>query len=159
MRVEPVNQLSKDALTVWRIYSSLTMVLMLLLSIGLIVISLLFSIPLWIGIMIFVMTIVLSIFFIVYYTKLQWERWKYEVHESEIDLQHGVLVVRRTLIPMVRIQHVDTQQGPLLRKFNLATVIVSTAATIHEIPGLNVVEADKLRDQISQLARVMDHDE
>ena len=90
--------------------------------------------------------------------KLRWKRWRYEVREQEIELQHGVLIIKRTLIPMIRVQHVDTQQGPLLRKYQLSTVMISTAATVHEIPALDMHEAEELRRSISSLARVADED-
>ena len=59
---------------------------------------------------------------------------------------------------MVRVQHVDTEQGPLLRKYNLATVSISTAATVHQIPALDVEEAEEMRHAISSLARVAEDD-
>ena len=55
---------------------------------------------------------------------LRWRRWRYEIGEREVDLQHGWLTVRRTLIPAARIQHVDTQRGPLQRRLGLATVVL-----------------------------------
>jgi len=53
--------------------------------------------------------------------------------------------VKRTLIPMIRVQHVDSSQGPLLKKYRLASVTISTAATVHEIPALDEEEAEELR--------------
>jgi membrane protein YdbS with pleckstrin-like domain len=85
---------------------------------------------------------------------IRWRRWRYQVTESEIDLQCGVLFIRRTLIPMSRVQHVDTVQGPLLRRYQLASVHVSTAAGTQEIPALAVDVADALRDRIAALAGV-----
>src|SRR5699024_360874 len=75
-----------------------------------------------------------------------------------IYIQHGILVVSRILVPMIRVQHVDTKQGPILRKFNLASVTISTAATTHEIPALIEADASALRDRISTLARVDEDD-
>ncbi|MEH7523617.1 PH domain-containing protein, partial [Bacillus sp. JJ1503] len=88
----------------------------------------------------------------------RWKRGRYEVRENEIELQHGVFVIKRTLVPMIRVQHVDTRQGPILRKYGLATVAISTAATVHEIPALDMDEAEELRFFISKLARVADED-
>lgn len=85
-------------------------------------------------------------------------RWRYEVRASEIELQHGLFIVKHTLIPMVRVQHVDTAQGPILRKYNLAGITVSTAATNHVIPALVTEEADELRNRISALAKVAEDD-
>jgi len=79
--------------------------------------------------------------------------WRYDVSEHELELQHGLFVVSRTLIPLVRVQHVDTRQGPLLKYFSLSTVTVSTAAGTHEIPALSDEVADQLRDHISALAQ------
>ena len=73
-------------------------------------------------------------------------------------MQHGVFVIERTLVPMVRVQHVDTTQGPLLRKYQLATIYISTAATRHEIPAIDLQEAEELRHSISALARVAEDD-
>jgi Bacterial membrane flanked domain. len=55
---------------------------------------------------------------------------------------------------MVRVQHVDLEQGPILKKYRLATVRVHTAATPHAIPALEGEEADRLRSTIAQLAKV-----
>lgn len=89
---------------------------------------------------------------------LRWKRWRYEVRENEIELKNGLFVIKRTLVPMIRVQHVDTRQGPILRKYRLATVTISTAATVHEIPALDVDEAEELRFFISQLARAAEND-
>jgi uncharacterized protein len=87
---------------------------------------------------------------------IEWRRWRYEIYEREIDLQRGVLVTTRTQIPMSRVQHVDTQQGPLLRYYGLASVTIATAGGIHEIPGLRTDVADDVRDRIAALAGVAD---
>jgi membrane protein YdbS with pleckstrin-like domain len=159
MRKEPANSLNNRALTAWRISAGINVVIFLVVVIAVIIVSIIFNFPKWVGISLLALLILLAIFNVVVYPRLQWRKWKYEVHESEIDIQHGVFIVRRTLIPMVRVQHVDTQQGPLLRRFNLSSVTISTAATIHEIPALDQAEADFLRDRISTLARVADPDE
>lgn len=59
---------------------------------------------------------------------------------------------------MIRVQHVDTIQGPLLKKYRLSTISISTAATTHEIPALDENEADELRISIAKLARVAEED-
>ena len=55
---------------------------------------------------------------------------------------------------MVRIQHVETTQGPLLRKAGLMTVDIHTAATVHTILGLEENQAEQLRNQIIALVKV-----
>ncbi len=158
MRDLPKNRISKRALTVWKTAAVISSMIGWVISITILVLTIIFDWPYWIFLILIILTIVESIFSIFIFPKLKWKRWRYEVHEHEIDLQRGVLIVKRTIIPMNRVQHVDTQQGPLLRKHELATVTISTAATVHEIPALDLEEADQLRDSISRLARVDEDD-
>jgi membrane protein YdbS with pleckstrin-like domain len=85
--------------------------------------------------------------------ELRWRRWRWEVREHEIDLQRGILVVRRTLIPMARVQHVETERGVIGQALGLATVEIHTAAGSHEIPLLTDHDAGMLRARIAELAR------
>jgi uncharacterized protein len=87
---------------------------------------------------------------------LRWRTWRYEVRDEEIDLLRGALVVRRTLIPMTRVQHVDTQRTPLSDLFELRSVTVHTAAGSHSIPALRPLDAAAIRDRIAVLAREPD---
>jgi uncharacterized protein len=87
---------------------------------------------------------------------LRWRRWRWEVREHEIDLQRGTLVLRRTLIPMARVQHVETERGLLEQLFGLATVEIHTAAGSHKIPLLSDYDAGLLRARIAELARSAD---
>jgi uncharacterized protein len=87
---------------------------------------------------------------------LRWRTWRYEVRDEEIDLLRGAVVVRRTLIPMTRVQHVDTQRTPLSDLFGLRSVTVHTAAGSHSIPALRPADAAAIRDRIALLARQPD---
>jgi uncharacterized protein len=79
--------------------------------------------------------------------------FRYEVREDEVDLRHGVLVTTRTLVPMARVQHVDTRRTALSRPFGLASVVFHTAAGSNEIPALEEHDAAAIRDRITDLAR------
>ena len=87
---------------------------------------------------------------------LRWRRWAYEVRDDEIDLRHGAFVVRRTLVPIRRVQHVDTESGPLQDSFGLATVTFHTAAGGVSIPALSKSEAETVRARVAELARTRD---
>jgi membrane protein YdbS with pleckstrin-like domain len=88
--------------------------------------------------------------------ELRWSRWRYEIRDEEIDLRHGTISITRTLIPMLRVQHVDTTRGPLDQLLGLATVVVHTAAGRTTIPALDDEYAGRLRDRIAALARTAD---
>jgi membrane protein YdbS with pleckstrin-like domain len=88
--------------------------------------------------------------------ELRWSRWRYEVRDEEIDLRHGTVRITRTLVPMLRVQHVDTTRGPLDQLLGLATVVIHTAAGTTTIPALEERDAGELRDRIAALARTAD---
>jgi uncharacterized protein len=87
---------------------------------------------------------------------LRWRRWRWDVRPDAIDIRHGTFTIRRTLVPMLRVQHVDTRRNPVEQMFDLATVVIHTAAGSHTIPLLRVTDADEVRDRIADLARTAD---
>jgi hypothetical protein len=88
--------------------------------------------------------------------ELWWRRWRYEVREDEIDLRHGTLTVRRTLVPIRRVQHVDTESSALQSAYDLASVTFHTAAGGTEIPAVPRDEAERVRSRVAALARTRD---
>ena len=87
---------------------------------------------------------------------LRWRMWRYEIRPDEVDLQRGILWIERTLVPLARIQHVDTRQGPLQRRYGLSTVVFYTAAGPNQIPELSTPVATEVRDRIAVLTREQD---
>ncbi|OCA89346.1 hypothetical protein A8F94_23635 [Bacillus sp. FJAT-27225] len=154
----PETRISEKALKVWRISNGIIAACAWSVLVTVASLFFIFDWPLWILALLVLLELIHTILSVIVFPGIRWRRWRYEVREQEIELQQGLFVVQRTLIPMVRVQHVDTFQGPILRKYNLATVMISTAATTHEIPALEEAEAEGLRVQISRLARVTDDD-
>ena len=160
MRSSPKHKLSKSAIRAWRISTMLFMLFLFLIPLALWLNSYFGSggMSLWmIGSFTFILIVftALAVFFI---PEIRWRRWAYEVDEHEVDLQSGIIIVTRTLVPVKRVQHVDTRQGPILRSYGLADVTISTAATTHRIPALDEEMADQVRDRISKFARLAKED-
>lgn len=87
---------------------------------------------------------------------VRYRQWQFEIRADEVDLKHGFITHTRQLVPMARIQHVDTRQGPIERHYGLSSVIFYTAAGSMEIPALSVARAGEVRNQIAALAKVHD---
>ncbi len=86
---------------------------------------------------------------------LRYRLWGYEVREDSIYLERGVLTRVRTVVPFVRIQHVDSSRGPVERVLGLATTVVYTAGSRGadvSVPGLTPDGADDLRERLRRLA-------
>lgn len=81
----------------------------------------------------------------------RYRAWGYAEGEDELAIRRGVLVRTRTIVPFGRVQHIDVAQGPIERRFGLATLILHTAGTRSAavaLPGLLHEEAEAMRDRI-----------
>ena len=84
---------------------------------------------------------------------LAWARYRYAVREHDLLVERGVLFRQVVSVPLSRIQHVDTHQGPIERSLGLSSVFVYTAAGLAvdaTVPGLEEHTAGELRDQLSR---------
>jgi membrane protein YdbS with pleckstrin-like domain len=82
---------------------------------------------------------------------LAWRHFRYGVRDDDLLVESGVLFRHTVSIPLDRIQHVDTRQGPMERAFGLSRLVVYTAAGMSadgSIPGLDEAQADALRDTL-----------
>lgn len=86
---------------------------------------------------------------------LRYRRFRFELREDALYLERGVLVQVSTVVPYVRVQHVDTRRGPLERATGLASTVVYTAGSRGadvSVPGLAPDRANALRDRLRELA-------
>jgi membrane protein YdbS with pleckstrin-like domain len=157
MRLAPQNKLSYTTLKAWRITRAIKCLLFTA-AFLIIIVRLGIHFPGWTFISIVIVLVLASIVCIYVIPSIRVQRWRYQVDEFEIDLQKGIIIISRTLIPIKRVQHVRTHQGPISRFFGLADVKISTAATTHRIPALELKTADTLRDRISKLAQLAKED-
>lgn len=95
----------------------------------------------------------LSLLMLVAWPPLEYRNWRYAVRDHDLLVQHGVLFRRWSSIPLNRIQHVDTRQGPMERMLGLSRLLVYTASGVSadgSIPGLTQAVAEQLRDELSR---------
>lgn len=154
LQQSPQHPLDPLAVRVWTISQILINLLLFLLVIGLYLVVDWLGWPSWLTPLTFIVAILyIPIVFLV--PKLRWKYFRYEASAKEIYIQSGFLLISKTLIPMVRVQHVNTRQGPLLRRYGLSELEIHTAGGgSFLIPVLNVKEADELRNRIGSWVRV-----
>lgn len=95
------------------------------------------------------------------HTVLAYRIWGYTVREDSLYLQRGVLVRIQTVVPYVRIQHVDTSRSPLERLTSLSSSVIYTAGSRGadvRIPGLEPDRARTLQERLKDLANVTEDD-
>ena len=81
----------------------------------------------------------------------RYRAWGYREEEDELHVRSGLWVQLRTVVPFGRVQHIDVAQGPVERRYGLATLILHTAGTRGAsvaLPGLLHGQAERMRDRI-----------
>jgi uncharacterized protein len=157
LKAEPAERLDPRAKRLWRITGTLGTLPLLAVGVFVSWVSLrAVEVPFLLGVLPFLAALGLFVVVAGVIPDLRWRRWRYEIREEEVDLQRGIFWINRTLVPLARIQHVDTRQGPLQRRFGLATVVFYTAAGPNEIPELSAPVAAGVRDRIAKLTREQD---
>ncbi|WP_205479327.1 PH domain-containing protein [Sphingomonas arenae] len=80
-----------------------------------------------------------------------WKRLGYQLTPSLLQVVRGWLFHTDTIVPFIRVQHIDVTRGPLDKMFGTATLVVHTAGTHNSIvtlPGLAPERASEIRDLI-----------
>lgn len=75
----------------------------------------------------------------------------YRLGSDSLRVARGWLVRVDTIVPFVRVQHIDVGQGPFERGFGLAHLTVHTSGTHNSVvtlPGLPRAEAEAMREVI-----------
>jgi uncharacterized protein len=75
---------------------------------------------------------------------------------EHLQVVRGWLVHVDTVVPFVRVQHIDVSRAPLDKLFGTATLVIHTAGTHNSIiplPGLSPERADALRSTIRATIR------
>jgi hypothetical protein len=88
-----------------------------------------------------------------WFVRNRFRSWVYQERDEDLIVERGVMFRRMSVVPYGRMQFVDVTAGPIDRVFRLATVRLHTAAAASDarIPGLERVEAARLRDRLAAL--------
>jgi uncharacterized protein len=158
---EPTEKISTDAVKVWRISNSLGHLLALIIIAILVFFSNMFGWFDWINIVLYIIggLAILSALFSIVIEPIYLQRtWRYQIDQQFVQLKHGKWHVKHTLIPMEKVEYVRSEQGPLMRLFNLYKIEIGTTTSNHVIPGIPTEEAKLLKAQIATYARIQDSD-
>jgi membrane protein YdbS with pleckstrin-like domain len=85
-----------------------------------------------------------------------YRRLRYRLTGQVLQVLRGWLFHTDTVVPLVRVQHLDVIRGPLDKMFGTASLVVHTAGTHNSIvalPGLSPEQAAGMRDVIREHVR------
>ncbi len=95
------------------------------------------------------------------YSILRYRRWGFALSDDAIEFEYGVVTIVESVVPYVRIQHVDTQRTAIDRVSGLARVVVYTAGTRGSdvtIPGVSPDRARTIQQRLRERASTDDID-
>ena len=85
-----------------------------------------------------------------------YRRLRYRLSGQVLQVRRGWLFHTDTVVPLVRVQHLDVIRGPFDKLFGTASLVVHTAGTHNSIvalPGLSPGRAAEMRDVIREHVR------
>jgi membrane protein YdbS with pleckstrin-like domain len=91
-----------------------------------------------------------------YWPPASWRRASWRLDARGLEIRRGVVWREVVNVPRSRVQHTDVSQGPLERRFGLATLVVHTAGTelaAIQLPGLEHGTAMTIRDHLVAAGR------
>jgi uncharacterized protein len=83
-------------------------------------------------------------------------RLRYRLTERILQVVRGWLFHTDTVVPLVRVQHLDVVRGPLDKMFGTASLVLHTAGThnsVVTVPGLAPERAIEIRDIVREHVR------
>lgn len=157
----PLQRLSKDSIKVWIWKEIIENIIGIVVLVLLFILDRVFSWPVWTGWVLYglVGLTAAGMIWAFFKVNLLHKHWRYGMNEDFLYLRSGALKEEYKVIPMTKIQSVSTNEGPLLKKYDLSSVEVSTIGRMHVIPALPKAEAEKLRQQIALYSNVEEEDE
>lgn len=84
----------------------------------------------------------------------RWRHWGHAFTGRELHVASGWLFRVHTIVPVVRVQHIDVAQGPIERAFGVARLVLHTAGTesnVVVLPGITRAAAEEIRDSIRRV--------
>ncbi|MCI9640393.1 MAG: PH domain-containing protein [Emergencia sp.] len=79
---------------------------------------------------------------------IEYKQWGYNVEEDKVVIRHGIFFIRKTIIPIIRIQNITVSQGPINRKLGLFEVEMALASGSFSIEGLDKETADAISENL-----------
>ncbi|MGL5151129.1 MAG: PH domain-containing protein [Clostridium sp.] len=78
------------------------------------------------------------------YPYFEYKQWSYSITKDKIEFTEGIFFIKRVVIPIVRVQHIQVNQGPINRMLALGDVTICTAGGNHKIPNLDIKRAEEI---------------
>ncbi|MGC2872750.1 PH domain-containing protein [Ihubacter sp. rT4E-8] len=80
--------------------------------------------------------------------QIEYRQWGYLIEEDKVVIRHGIFFIKKTIVPIIRIQNITMSQGPIDRRLGLYKLKLSLASGSFEIVGLNQETAEAISENL-----------
>lgn len=105
----------------------------------------------WVSLIAVILTLFVFIWICLLNPWLKNKQHSYLLEAKQINVQEGMIFVSMKHIPLFRIQNIDINEGWLMRKWQLATLTLSTAGGDSEILLINKATAQQIMYDIKHI--------
>lgn len=154
--IDPKLTISKKIIPIWKLsnFIGYTVILFIIsIAFGILSLfywSLLITYALFIIIFLLIVGLCLETTIIPVYKH---RNWTYDLDSNFIYLStKSILLSSKLVIPLNKIQYVDTKEGLIMRRYRVCSVSIMTVSSEHEIAILAKEDAEILKNKISNLA-------
>lgn len=149
-----IKKVSPSVIKLWRIRAVIHSAIFILIVLIAIIIFQFFSgnsLPQWLTILVSIELLLQSVFMIFISPTLKGKHWRYSFEDDRIMLKTGIWFRDQVTIPMIRIQNIESNVGPIAKKLDLTSLSVTTASDTHKLPELNTQEALELQKWVQTI--------
>ena len=94
--------------------------------------------------------LIIALVYIIIAPIVFYRRYQYIITSEKIDIRRGIIIIRRTMVPIERLHQVEIIMGPVNNLFKLADVEVITAGGSAKIQFLELPEANRIAEELNQ---------
>ncbi len=88
------------------------------------------------------------------YPIIEYKQWRYAITKDKIEFIEGIYFVKKVIIPIIRIQHIQLNQGPINKFLKLYNISIFTAGGQHKIPNIDVKKAEEISEYLKDLIKI-----
>lgn len=149
MRIDPA------AVTVWRITGGILSFMLAAAMAVVLVVKLKYVewIPWWLIGVVFLLFIIQLIWMVLLRPNIAYRTFHYQLGDADLMIEKGIWFKQKAVLPFVRIQNVETSVGPIMKRFRLKSLVITTAGGSETIELLNEQVAEQLKQEITLIIK------
>ncbi|WP_225743533.1 PH domain-containing protein [Marinilactibacillus sp. Marseille-P9653] len=147
------NRTHYDVVRYWRLKALIHCMIFLVIIISIVLLNQFFDffiVPEWVLRLIIFLFVVQWIIFIGIRPPFKAKYWRYDIIENQLVIFKGIWIREQITIPLMRIQNIELDIGPIAKAFDIVELRVTTSSQTNYLPELKREEALEIQSKIQE---------